>query len=113
MPAAQRPFFLAGLLLLAISISFENNRIFSALNLMDTIKQERPVLTGGDSCLRESLSDGHCSGLQGPTSIFPVAPNRRTRFRRSAGASPLHNRPVARGGIADKGPCSSTTHLLL
>src|ERR1019366_6303209 len=32
MPAAQRPFFLAGLLLLAISVSFENNRIFSALN---------------------------------------------------------------------------------
>src|ERR1019366_6404643 len=32
MPAAQRPFFLAGLLLLAISVSFENNRIFSALS---------------------------------------------------------------------------------
>src|ERR1019366_2099558 len=31
MPAAQRPFFLAGLLLLAISVSFENNRIFSSL----------------------------------------------------------------------------------
>ena len=32
MPAVQRLFFLAALLLLAISTSFENNRIFSALN---------------------------------------------------------------------------------